>query len=434
MLSWFTKKAPIRTKFNVLIGLFIITFAVEALVAQKLAKSWFLSILFLLVGADLLRLIVIVIARQRICEPYVRTVERMEALAEGDLDGTIDHVDHADCVGRMTQAMSVFRDQAVALRDSSEKATRQVLEDVGKVLAAMAKGDLSRLLSQPFSDEYEPLRAAVNQVQRDLGDVIAKVNEAVSDVSNSSCEINRATTSLADRTNGQARDLAEAAQRLTAIATHARNAAADGQQANAMALSASNVAQQGADCVHDMIASISDIATSAKDMGSIISTIDSIAFQTNLLALNAGVEAARAGEAGRGFAVVASEVRMLAVRASEAAGEIKLLIARSQNQVSKGTRMAARTGEVLERVAHEVVAVGGQVQVMAQSIDAQSANLAGLEAVIGHMVETTQSNAQMVEEVSHCADDLAKEANLLFNAVDRFRLAPRAQDRLMVAA
>ena len=110
------------------------------------------------------------------------------------------------------------------------------------------------------------------------------------------------------------------------------------QAASGVAGELQTVSRRSAEVVHSVSDTMGGIAVSSKRIGEIVQLIDSIAFQTNLLALNAAVEAARAGEHGRGFAVVAGEVRALAQRSSDAAREIKQLIAASGEKVEAGAR------------------------------------------------------------------------------------------------
>jgi signal transduction histidine kinase/DNA-binding NarL/FixJ family response regulator/HPt (histidine-containing phosphotransfer) domain-containing protein len=60
--------------------------------------------------------------------PYMIVVERMEALAQGDLDSPIPLTHHRDCVGRIAKAIVSFRDNAIAKRAAAEVNERQSAE------------------------------------------------------------------------------------------------------------------------------------------------------------------------------------------------------------------------------------------------------------------------------------------------------------------
>ena len=80
-----------------------------------------------------------------------------------------------------------------------------------------------------------------------------------------------------------------------------------------------------------------NIDQSSAQIGTIIKTIEDIAFQTNILAMNAAVKAARAGSEGKGFSVVADEVRNLAAKSAEAAQNTNVFISRSIQSAKTGT-------------------------------------------------------------------------------------------------
>ena len=89
--------------------------------------------------------------------------------------------------------------------------------------------------------------------------------------------------------------------------------------------------------MEQLITATKNIDQSSAQIGTIIKTIEDIAFQTNILALNASLEATRAGTMGKGYSVVADEIRTLAARSSKAAQNTNTLINRSIQNVKTGT-------------------------------------------------------------------------------------------------
>lgn len=111
-----------------------------------------------------------------------------------------------------------------------------------------------------------------------------------------------------------------------------------------IALEATEATERGGSAVHEVVATMQQIAQESGKIADITTVIQSISFQTNILALNAAVEAARAGEEGRGFAVVAAEVRSLAQRSAAAAKDIQTLIDTSVERVNDGSRLVSVAG------------------------------------------------------------------------------------------
>jgi methyl-accepting chemotaxis protein len=420
MLDWFEKRAPIRTKFKVLLVVH------TALASTGVAATWLAGGSSALVGLAAAGLVgtvaTVLIAGKRICDPYVNTVLRMEALAAGDTTSPIAYTEYDDCVGRMTKAMAQFRDSENGVAKSRD-AQSKIVNALSAGLKGLADNQLDTHLTEAFPGAYDELRRHFNEAVDSLGHAINSVRSSAAGVLNGASEIRAASDDLALRNEQQAASLEETAAAMNQVTGTVRETAAS---ANEVQRSISEVHQQateGGDVVRRAVTAMAAIEKSAQEITQIIDVIDGIAFQTNLLALNAGVEAARAGDAGKGFAVVANEVRALAQRSANAAMDIKTLINASTVQVNDGVSLVGETGTLLEKILRRI----GEINILASEIASssvnQSTNLEQINSAVGEMDRMTQQNAAMVEQSTAAARSLADEANELTNMVGRFRTA-----------
>jgi len=125
----------------------------------------------------------------------------------------------------------------------------------------------------------------------------------------------------------------------------------------------------------------------------IITSVSEIATQSNLLALNASIEAARAGVHGRGFGVVADEVRSLAGQSTQAASQVRSILAEIQNAV-KQTVAATEAGMI--SADEGVMAIRKADKTMLQLAD----NVTSTQQSVRSIYEVIREQANGLEEVA----------------------------------
>ncbi|MFN3885319.1 MAG: methyl-accepting chemotaxis protein [Aquabacterium sp.] len=317
------------------------------------------------------------------------------------------------CVGGAAGLLAVLIRRQLHRLDT----VRDALEEI-----ASGDGDLTRRLSSEGHDELAEIASAFNRFADKIAQMIHRVRESAESVRLASTEIASGNLDLSNRTEEQASALTETASAMDELTSTVRQNADNASLANELTGQASEVATRGGAVVDQVVATMGGIEASARKIVDIIGVIDGIAFQTNILALNAAVEAARAGEQGRGFAVVASEVRSLAQRSATAAREIKTLIDNSVSQVEAGSRQVMNAGDTMQQVVESVRRVTAIVAEISHASTEQSRGIAAIGGKVGHMEQSTQQNAALVEQAAAATRALQDQAGQLADIVGGFKL------------
>lgn len=292
-----------------------------------------------------------------------------------------------------------------------------------ETLGYLANGDLTHKMEGDYEGAFAEIKDSLNNTIDKFKDTMEQIEKSSHNVSSTSSEISSSTADLSRRTESQAASLEETSASMRDLTSKVHENSSMAREADTLSKEAYSVASSGGEIVEKTIDAMSNIEESSSKITEIINVIDEIAFQTNLLALNAAVEAARAGDAGKGFAVVADEVRALAGRSANASKEIKNLIDSSGEYVSQGSDLVARTGEIFNGILTSVNNVTEIMSQISSSSSEQDTSINEVSSAIGHMDQTTQQNAAMVEENTAASASMSEQADKLRGLISFFKIS-----------
>ncbi|WP_413710208.1 methyl-accepting chemotaxis protein [Rhizobium sp. Rhizsp82] len=378
--------------------------------------------------------------------PLARLAGNTRDVADGKLDTEIGSQNRHDEIGTMAKALARFkqslldsreleaasaetrslaereRQENLMQREAEAKSLQDVVQALDEGLHHLAHGNLAYQIDTRFPGELEGLRVNFNEALATLSETMTAIGGNSMAVRSGSEEMRNGADDLAGRTERQAASITETANAIDAITQSVRIQIERAEQAERIARDAKKETSGSSDIMRETIAAMEAIQASSRQINSIISVIDEIAFQTNLLALNAGVEAARAGESGKGFAVVAMEVRELAQRSSSAAKEIASLLQKSTHEVESGVSLVERAGVALTGIGSHVEAINGQIHEIMESTREEADTLRQINSAVAELDSMTQQNAAMVEESTAAIHRLASEALEMDRQLGNFTL------------
>ena len=330
----------------------------------------------------------------------------LAGLAAGDLSQRITR-DYAGTFG-----------QVKADANATTETLANVIDDVGRMFSSLAKGDLTQRIDRTAEGVFHRVKEDANTSCDTLGGIIQDVRAAADALTGAANQVSATAQSLSQAASEQAASVEETSSQIDVMSASISQNSDNAKVTDGMATKTSTEAMEGGSAVSQTVVAMKQIAAK-------IGIVDDIAYQTNLLALNAAIEAARAGEHGKGFAVVAAEVRKLAERSQEAAKEIGELAGNS-------VTTAERAGKLLDEIVPSIQKTSELVQEIAAASSEQSESVTQIGGAMGQLSKATQQNASASEELAATSQELSDQAEQLQQSVAFFNTgddAPPTRNR-----
>ncbi len=299
---------------------------------------------------------------------------------------------------------------------------RSYIGEISSVLEAMARGNMTQNVTQDYLGDFQSIKKSLDGIQSALNHTMGQISTSAEQVSSGAEQVSSSSQALAQGATEQASSIEEISATMAEISQNAKQTAEAAEKAGEYVNEAGSHLGVSIGFVDELNVAMKNISDSSKKIGTIIATIEDIAFQTNILALNAAVEAARAGSAGKGFAVVADEVGNLASKSDKAAKATKELIESSIIAVTEGGNIVNKVTEALDQTSQSAGHVTDQMSIVVDAVENQTSALSQVTDGIDQISSVVQTNSATSEQCAAASEELSSQASLLKNLMRSFKL------------
>lgn len=302
---------------------------------------------------------------------------------------------------------------------------RETINDVNRVLGEMANGNLTVNVTANESyyvGDFKALSTSLQTIHANLVHIIRDISQVAGQVDTGAERVSSGAQALAQGTTQQAATVDGLMTNMATITAQVGDSTVRCGNASELVDRATGYAVEADRKMNQLTEATRNIDQSSAQIGTIIKTIEDIAFQTNILALNAAVEAARAGSAGKGFSVVADEVRSLAAKSAEAAQNTNNLISRSIQSAKSGTESTDQAVSAMQVINDCIQSIKSLMDEIAAASVRQSEMIVSVENGIKEISNVVQDNSMAAERSASVSKELSQQARTLKGLISRFHI------------
>jgi methyl-accepting chemotaxis protein len=341
------------------------------------------------------------IANRLIAHPLRKMIGCMGRLSLGEYTVEIPTVKQNDEIGRMAEALRVFKESAIRKIELEAEKQQTELEHDAE--------EKRREAMQALADRFD---ARVQSIVKSVASSAVQMAQTAQQMSGYIGQSNEKVQSAAKgawQTTGNVQSVASAVQEMSSTAAEIY---AQIQRANALI-------GESVETVNGANDYVQALAKASKRVRDITKLISGIAGKINLLALNATIEASRAGEAGKGFAVVADEVKNLANQTHGSVKEIDAVI----HEMDQASQDIIRSLSAVNDSVGDISKSSGGIATAVQQQSSTTNEIALIMQSAAHGAQIISDNLQ---EVSHSATQSASSSELVLLSANQ--LSKEAED------